>query len=214
MILICGNSKGGVGKTTLAVNFAVGRARAHPHVLLIDSDEQASAMIFTELRAERLGSAGYTAVRLSGKGIRMQVRELKQKYRDIIIDVGGRDDVTFRAALTVADAVLIPVEPRALAVWAAPQVVELVKEAREVNEGLLAWSVLNAADPSGQDNRAAAERLRDLEGITYLDMPIIRRKAFPNAIVAGASVLEGDDAKAAAEFKRVLAFVYRRQHGG
>src|SRR3546814_5678615 len=60
MILAVGNTKGGVGKTTLAVNLAVARALAGRDLLLVDGDEQGTALTFTELRADRLGQAGYT----------------------------------------------------------------------------------------------------------------------------------------------------------
>src|SRR3546814_5468197 len=59
MILAVGNTKGGVGKTTLAVNLAVARALAGRDLLLLDGDEQGTALTFTELRADRLGQAGY-----------------------------------------------------------------------------------------------------------------------------------------------------------
>ena len=55
MILAVGNTKGGVGKTTLAVNLAVALALAGRDLLLVDGDEQGTALTFSQLRAERLG---------------------------------------------------------------------------------------------------------------------------------------------------------------
>src|SRR3546814_16263184 len=72
MILAVGNTKGGVGKTTLAVNLAVARALAGRALLLVDGDEQGTALPFTELRADRLGQAGYTSVALTGAALRSQ----------------------------------------------------------------------------------------------------------------------------------------------
>jgi chromosome partitioning protein len=107
MILTVGNTKGGVGKTTIAVNTAIVRAAAGRDVLLVDGDEQKTAITFTELRSAQLGQPGYTAVSLQGSAIRTQVRQLTPKYDDIIIDVGGRDTGSLRAALTVSDTFLI-----------------------------------------------------------------------------------------------------------
>jgi chromosome partitioning protein len=151
-ILICGSTKGGAGKSTLALNITVARANQGKQVLLVDGDEQRTAMTFTDLRVEEMGQAGYTAVSLIGASIRSQVRQLHQKYDDVIIDVGGRDNGSLRAALTLAGTVLIPVQPRSVDIWALDQMVELVKEAREINHTLRAVVVLNQADPVGKEN--------------------------------------------------------------
>lgn len=209
MIIAVGNVKGGVGKTTLAVNLAIALARSGRDILLIDGDEQQTAMAFTELRNTNLnGKAGYTAVALQGAAIRTQVRQLASKYADIVIDVGGRDTGSLRAALTVADTVLIPVQPRSFDLWGVDQTADLVKEAREINDHLRAVTVLNAADPQGRDNDDAATALRDIEGLEYAPTPIIRRKAFPNAAASGLSVLEHDDPKAIEEFSRLTKFLF------
>ena len=66
MILVIGNIKGGVGKTTIAVNMAIARSLEGKDVLLVDGDQQQTAMTFTEIRTEKKGSPGYTAVSLGG----------------------------------------------------------------------------------------------------------------------------------------------------
>jgi chromosome partitioning protein len=208
MILAVGNVKGGVGKTTLAVNLAIVLSRSNRDILLIDGDEQGTAMAFTELRTTEKGSPGYTAVSLQGANIRTQVRQLVRKYADIIIDVGGRDTGSLRAALTVADVVLIPVKPRSFDIWGVDQTADLIKEAREVNDQLRAVAVLNEADAQGKDNSAASEALQEIEGVELAPMLIVRRKAFPNASASGLSVLEYDDPKAREEMTQLANFLF------
>ena len=181
MILTVGNVKGGVGKTTLAVNIAISRALAGRDVLLVDGDEQGTAAAFTDLRAAALGAPGYTAVILQGAALRTQVRQLASKYDDIVIDVGGRDTGSLRAALTVADTLLIPVQPRTFDVWSVEQMAELVREARAINERLRALAVLNAADAAGKDNDEAAAALAAADGLAW---------ALRTAAAAGRSVVE------------------------
>lgn len=204
MILTLAQTKGGVGKTTLAVNLVLARAiRDRRDVLLVDADEQGTAGDFTALRAATRAEIGYTAVQLSGAAVRSQVLLLAPKYDDVVIDAGGRDTAGLRAALTVSDVALVPFQPRSFDVWTLDKVASLIAEARTINPGLRAAAIINSADPGGDDNRAAAEALAGNAEITYLPSPIGRRKAFPNAAAQGLSVLEvpHPDHKAVTEIK-------------
>jgi len=212
MILTVGNIKGGVGKTTLALNIAIVRSELGQEVLLVDGDEQHTASTFTELRNNLVGKVGYTAIQLNGSALRTQVRQLAPKYADVVIDVGGRDTGSLRAALTVTDTLLIPVQPRSFDIWAVSQVAELVREARELNEDLTVFAILNAADSQGRDNQEAAEVLRDIKDIQLLDILIGRRKAFPNAASAGKAVTEQTpkDTKAVDELNSLIKVLYTK----
>ena len=123
--------------------------------------------------------------------------------------MGGRDTGSLRAALTVADTLLVPVQPRSFDVWALDQVSALVAEAREINEGLRAVAVLNGADAQGADNEAALEMIGDIEGIEVLLTSIVRRKAFPNAAAEGRAVIEQSprDPKAIDELTALIGAV-------
>ena len=63
--------------------------------------------------------------------------------------------------------------------------------------------------PQGDDNEAAAEA-RGNEVLTYLDAPIGRRKAFPNAAAEGRGVseLKRPDPKASAEIAALVQAVF------
>jgi chromosome partitioning protein len=213
MIVTIGNTKGGVGKTTLAVNLAILQAGKGRDVLLVDGDEQGSASLFSQLRAELLGKSGYTAVGLYGSAVRTQVRQLAPKYDDIVIDVGGRDTSSLRAALTVSDIVLVPVQPRTFDIWALDAMAALVAEAREINPNLRAFAFLNAADAQGRDNIEAREAMADLSGIRAIDVTVVRRKAFPNAAAQGRGVVEmrPSDAKAVEELVILADVAFRER---
>jgi chromosome partitioning protein len=207
MILAVGNIKGGVGKTMLAVNIAVALMQQGGDVLLIDGDEQASAATFARVRADQPSLKNkLTTIQLHGAAIRQQMLHLTRKYDRIIIDVGGRDTGSLRAALTVADVFLIPFQPRSVDLWTARQMSALVIEGRHVNEKLRACAILNLADPQGSDNIVAVEALTMMVGVEALTVMVGRRKAFPNAFSHGYSVFEQKhkDQKAIQEIRRVI----------
>ena len=76
MILTIGNTKGGVGKSTIAINIAILRALEGKDVLLVDGDDQGTASLFSQLRADQHKACGYTFVSLHGAAVRTQVRQL------------------------------------------------------------------------------------------------------------------------------------------
>jgi chromosome partitioning protein len=212
MIIVSGGIKGGSGKTTIATNLAVIRANEDKDVLLVDGDDQETATDFTDIRESTRGEAGYTGIILIGNALREQTKKLKGKYDDIIIDVGGRDTTGQRAALTVADVFLVPFVPRSFDIWTIEAVSNLVAEIREVNPRLRAYTFINRADPRGQDNEEAAAALKKSEHLSFIDAPIVNRKAFGNAASAGLSVVElkPEDPKATEE----MTALYKLAFGG
>jgi chromosome partitioning protein len=193
MILTVGNTKGGVGKTTLAVNLAIARALAGRDVWLIDGDRQGTAQTAISIRADAGHQPGIAcATYPDGPTLRTQVQQQASKFDDIVIDAGGRDSTALRAALVLSDVLLVPFQPRSYDVWALNDIAALVDEARSVRDGLRVYAVLNCADPgtSSTDNAEAAAAVADVPQFEYLPLPIRRRKAFANAAGADMSVLE------------------------
>lgn len=209
MIVTVGNTKGGVGKTTIAVNLAIARALAGRDVWLIDGDRQGTAQIAISIRAEAGHVPGIAcAAYPDGPTLRAQIQQQSTKFDDIIIDAGGRDSTALRASLVLSDALLVPFQPRSYDVWALNDIASLVDEARCVRDGLQAFAVLNCADPgdSSTDNAEAAAAVADVPQFGYLPTPLRRRKAFANAAGAGLSVLElkPQDSKASDELNELI----------
>lgn len=210
MIIVVGGIKGGSGKTTVATNLAVMRSKVKD-VLLIDADDQESATDFTILRNEQQPTgAGYTSIRLAGAAVRTETKRLVNKYEEIVIDTGGRDTASQRAALTVANVLLVPFVPRSFDVWTLEKVSELVGEMRTVNPELNAYAFINRADPAGRDNEEAAEIIRETAELEFIDCPLGSRKAFSNAAAKGLGVVEHKpaDAKAVNEMNALYQYLF------
>jgi len=213
MILTVGNTKGGVGKTTLAVNIAIARALAGRDVWLIDGDRQGTAQTAISIRADAGHHPGIAcATYPDGPVLRSQLQQQAGKFDDVIIDAGGRDSTALRAALVLSDVLLVPFQPRSYDVWALNDIAELIDEARSVRDGLRAFAVLNCADPgeASTDNAEAAAAVAQVPQFEYLATPIRRRKSFANAAGAGLSVLEikPADKKASEELNALLAALF------
>lgn len=217
MLITIGSTKGGVGKTTIAVNLAIGLTLRGRDVLLVDGDEQGTAQAFTTLRISRHPELKtYTTVQLFGKNIRSQVKLLRHKYTDIIIDVGGHGSgsESLRSAMIASTLIIIPTAPRSFDLWGVDDTAKLVEQARDFNDQLGACTLLNGAEHTGSDNAQAGEALAEFQGINVLDFTLGRRKAFPAAAAEGLSVLEyvspsnpEGSMKAREEFTTLLNFI-------
>ena len=211
MIFTVGGIKGGTGKTTISTNLAVWLSQRGADVLLVDADEQESASDFTAWREEtKKGELGYTLVQLNGPTVRRQIEQLRPKYDHIIIDTGGRDTASQRAALFVSDVYLIPFAPRSYEIWTLSKVQALLSEIQgSRSTPLQVYSFLNKADTRGADNDKATEVLRDNEELNFVDHSIINRKAFATAASEGLSVFEmiPTDDKAVTEVEALFSHV-------
>jgi len=211
MIFTVGGIKGGTGKTTISTNLAVWLSQRGADVLLVDADEQESASDFTAWREEtKKGELGYTLVQLNGPTVRRQIEQLRPKYDHIVIDTGGRDTASQRAALFVSDVYLIPFAPRSYEIWTLSKVQALLSEIQgSRSTPLQVYSFLNKADTRGADNNEATEVLRDNEELNFVDHSIINRKAFATAASKGLSVFEliPTDDKAVTEVDALFSHV-------
>jgi len=206
-VIVVGSQKGGVGKTTIATNLAAWLVQQGAETLLVDADDQASASDFSAYREETRGSTGYTLVQINGAHVRKQVEALRPKYDHIVIDTGGRDTTSQRAAMYVCDVFLTPFNPRSYDLWTVPRLATLIDEVQSMRPTPMeAYSFINRADTRSQDNRQVSEALAEYEQIKFLPFPLTNRKAFANSAAIGLAVFEVEqpDLKAVAELEALF----------
>lgn len=212
MIITVGNTKGGVGKTTLAINIAVARALMDKDVWIVDGDEQGTAEIAISIRMQRdkrpmIACSKFT----KGEILLPQVNYQGYRYHDVVIDAGGRDNSALRAALLCSDVLLIPFAAKSFDIWGLADISNLVEEAQKGNPRLIAYVVLNNTDSySKKDMDEAEKQVADYPLLNFIRTPIMRRKSVSTAAGNGLSVLEHKptDVKACKELLALVEAVF------
>jgi len=213
MIITIGGIKGGCGKSLISTNLTVLRSLSNKKVLLVDADEQGTSGDWTDHRTGLGITTPWTTIRLKANAVRSEVRKLSANYDDIIIDCGGRDTASLRAALTVSDIFVVPFQPKSFDIWTAGKVSELIQDATVLNPALKAYAFINCAANRGTDNADAKKILAAIEGMSLLSETIGMRKSFSNATAEGLSVIElKTDKKAIAEIQALCSAIFSKQY--
>jgi len=141
-----------------------------------------------------------------------EIKKLIPRYGDIIIDAGGRDAAGLRAALVVADKLIVPFLAGQYDIWGVEAMNDLVGEAMAINDKLQGLLVLNKMD-SNHNIRLAGEALEavgSFENLALLDTKVGYRVAHRRSAAEGKAVTElsKQDNKAIAEMELLYAEVF------
>lgn len=205
-ILTIANSKGGVGKSTLAANLAVEAAAAGLKVLLVDTDPQASCALFAATRPP--DRPAFRTVQITKPVLHREVPALAEAFDLAVLDTGGRETKTFRSALTASQTIVVPVAPSAYDIWASEDVFALIDELTATRDGVRTRVLLNLVIPRTRIAREALEALDEILGeqeATLLDTRIHSRVAWKTAASHGLAVTEYEPRGLAAQELRALA---------
>lgn len=197
------NTKGGVGKTTVAVHLAAMLATRAP-TLLIDGDPQGSAVSWAAWRRDAKRTPTPTTTVLVGKAVFEEGRHLAKGFEHTVIDAGGRDSAGLRGALLLADLAIVPVGASNLDAAAMTDLLEIVELARDFNPDLRVRVLMMRIDQRSKDTGEMLEYLRE-NNLDVLDARICERVAFRRAIGEGGTVAEvGRDVQAVNEMQALF----------
>jgi len=179
------NSKGGVGKTTIAVHLAAYLATRRRSVLFIDADPQQSASAWIK---ELSNSIQFETLVTSEEIIR-RVANLANDANDIVIDGPAGLSETTRAIMLRADKVFLPCGPSILDLRAASKAVQLLHNAQRARKGLPAGALI----PNKLQKRGRLSH-EMLDAVHKLKIPVLAglslRQAFADA--AGQATVVSD----------------------
>jgi chromosome partitioning protein len=211
-IILIGGEKGGTGKTTVAVNMAVARARDGHDVLVVDTDPQGSASYWAAVREDKRIEPRIASIQKFGKTLASELKDLRKRYEDIIVDAGGRDSIELRSGLVVADRGYVPIQASQFDVWTLDQMDSLVSQAQSLNPELRVYVVINRASPNPvvEESTEARQLLDEFENLELLAPMIRDRIAYRKAARDGMAVSElpRRDPKACAEIDLLYQEIY------
>lgn len=203
MIIVVANSKGGVGKSTVAVHLAAWLCRQGHSVTLADCDTQQSSSEWIreacpEVRAVRMDDAGE---------ILNELTDIAQETDYLVADGPGALAETSRALLLKADLAIVPCKASMLEVRALAKATEHLRQARDVRQGLppavVVLSMVGKNYRLTKDMREAAAAL----GLPLAASPLTLRQVYADA--PGQATVVGDMGSrarpAAEEIERLFA---------
>lgn len=177
MIVVIANTKGGVGKSTLAVHLAGWLHKHGQSVVLADCDPQRSS-------SEWVGDAvpGVTGVPLPGANeILNELPKLAERAAFVVADGPGSNSEVSRALLLRADVAVVPCKASMLEVRALASATEVLRQAQDIRGGLpeahIVLSMVGSRHRLTRDMKEAAAALE----LPLAPVPIVLRQAYADA---------------------------------
>lgn len=188
------SQKGGSGKTTLALHLAAAAQEAGSVALIVDTDPQATASVWASWR----GDAPPEVIDSPPPRLAAKVAQARDQGAEwIVIDTPPHADSAARAAVEIADLVLIPCRPSAFDLAAIQTSARLVQLLRKP-----AFTVFTAGAPNAARVYAEAGVLVEDYGAPACPLQLPDRATYRHAGAEGRTVLELDPrGKAAAEVR-------------
>jgi chromosome partitioning protein len=195
MIIGVLNQKGGVGKTTVAVNLAAVFATAGNRVLLVDADPQGSSIAWS---AARTSDPLFPVVGMAKSTLHRDLPNLARDYAFVIIDGAPGANEVGRSVIMASDLIIIPVQPSPYDVWASAATVKLIGEVKQYRDDLEAIFVINRKIVNTALGRDVTGALAAFKFIVS-EVALCQRVIYAESAARGLAVIEAEPQSEAAK---------------
>jgi len=197
--------KGGAGKSTLTLHWAVEAVRQRRRVAVIDIDPQQTSVKWSKRRLQQLGKQTPAMLVATASNLQEALEACEANgLALVLIDTPPHVEAPCREAARSADLVVIPCGPSAPDLEAIGATIHVLQETK--TPGVI---VLNQGRPGSSINDKAIAVLTQY-GLPVCPVPIIRRAALADAFTDGGAVVELEpDGKAADEITRSWAWIMK-----
>lgn len=217
MIVVIGGTKGGVGKSTIALNLVIMLTLSGRKVLLVDADRIRSSSKFVEHRLNKQIITPWRTICLQNNLVSAETLNLKKDFDEIVIDAGGGDTASQRHALGIADLFIMPFNPAFPDLETLEEMRQIITLAKPFNPRLRVAALLNQADSRGRINEQG-RRILEREPVIHqvFNTVITRRVSIRNAWSSGLGIIERNpqDQKAVTEFTNLYGEIYDQKTAG
>lgn len=185
MIISLVNQKGGVGKTTTAVNLADFMALRERPVLLVDADPQGSVLQWQSIADNQRFKVTHHPMPFSS-GDR---RSLSRGFPHVVVDAPpALGDIT-RSVLAVSDLAIVPIAPSPLDIWSSRETTSLIDETKARHRRIGGRLLICRKIPRTRVGRDAREAM-DAYDMEVFETEVCQRVAYVEAMISGMSVLQ------------------------
>ena len=208
MLTVIGNLKGGTGKSTVAFNLAVWLAHDKTGVMTFDLDPQCTLVDVCEVREED-GYEPTFQVSTDLAELEKMAADKKNK-QPIIVDMSASNMPAMATAISLADRVLIPVQPSQADIWSTQRFLKIINSSVNKDKKPEVLGFINRADThiGMRENDEAEQALQMLQGIKAMDIRLYQRTAYRRSFSEGLGVFELDPmGKASKEMKKLAAML-------
>ena len=209
MIIAFLNQKGGVGKSTAAMNAADWIHREGHSVLLIDADPQGTTSDWAALREE----LPWPVMKLTRQNMAKEIMHHGENYDYVVIDGPPRAEALSRAIIIASDMVVLPIEPSGASDWASKTTIEQVREALEYKETLKSVFLVSRMISGTVISREIRDHVAEHE-IPILPHGVTNRVQFAEAMTLGKTIFEyAPKSEAAKEISTIMKDIGEFYHG-